>query len=223
MPVRTVVTGPFVENTYLVWSDGASTALLIDPGDDPALLQAAVEEQQLQVALILLTHGHLDHVGAVDAMRNYSGAPAVATEGERELIAWYPEACRMFGLPERPPPTIDHWLSSDARALPDELAALLPEGPAVTIHQTPGHTAGGVTYQIGSNLFTGDTLFKESIGRTDLPGGDMAILAASLAKLVSLDDDLKVYPGHGDSTTIGQEKLHNGYIQQLVPAELLGD
>ena len=222
MPMRTVVTGPFQENCYLVWAEGASTALLIDPGDDPALLQAAVEEQQLQVALILLTHGHLDHIGAVDAMRDYSSAPAVATAGERELIAWYPESCRMFGLAERPAPTIDHWLPNDATELPDEIAALLPEGPAVMIHQTPGHTAGGVTYQIDTNLFTGDTLFKQSIGRTDLPGGNLATLAASLAKLVSLDDALKVYPGHGDATTIGQEKLNNRYIEQLVPAEQLG-
>ena len=222
MPLRTLVTGPFQENSYLVWAEGESAALLIDPGDDPEIIQTAIEEQQLQVALILLTHGHLDHVGAVDAMREQSGAPAVAHPEERELIAWYPESCRLFGLPERPAPTIDRWLLPDASSLPEEMAKLLPWGPGIIIHHTPGHTLGGVTYQVGNDLFTGDTLFKESIGRTDLPGGDMPTLAASLAKLVCLGDDLKVYPGHGESTTIGQEKMNNGYITQLVPAELLG-
>ncbi|MCH7575196.1 MAG: MBL fold metallo-hydrolase [Candidatus Marinimicrobia bacterium] len=222
MPLRTLVTGPFRENTYLVWAEGANAALLIDPGDEPEIIQAAALELQVQVALILLTHGHLDHVGAVDAMREVSGAPAAASRDERELIAWFPESCRLFGLPERPAPTIDHWLKPDASHLPAVIADLLPWGPAITIHQTPGHTLGGVTYQVGGDLFTGDTLFKESIGRTDLPGGDMPTLAVSLAKLVRLGDDLNVYPGHGESTTIGQEKMNNGYIQQLVPAEFLG-
>ena len=220
MPVRTIVTGSFRENCHLVWAEGHPQALCIDPGDDAPVLQAAVDELGLELAAILLTHCHLDHVAAVDEMHAWSGASVVAGQGEEQLLAWVPESYRFFGLPERPAPRVDHWLQPDDA----DLAAAVPALPLgtlqVRIYATPGHTPGGTSYRIGADFFSGDTLFRDSIGRTDLPGGNLDTLAQSLALMMALPADLAVHPGHGESTTIGRERQRNPYIQQLVPKEV---
>ncbi|MCH7521824.1 MAG: MBL fold metallo-hydrolase [Candidatus Marinimicrobia bacterium] len=215
MGVKTMITGPFQENSYLAWTAGSNRAVIIDPGDDADRLQAIIEAEHLQLAAILATHAHLDHVGAVDQLRKWSGAPVCIPEGERELLAWLPASCRLFGLPERPVPEVDHWLKSELT----QLSGLLPSANlgdlAVTIHATPGHTAGGVCYQIDQALFVGDTLFHDSVGRTDLPGGDWPTLEQSLRYLMTLPDDLVVYPGHGPATTLGREKQSNPYLLDI--------
>ena len=125
-----------------------------------------------------------------------------------------------FGLPERPAPEVDHWLPLDAVDLAAAVPALSLGALQVAIYPTPGHTPGGRSYRIGDDLFPGDTLFRGSIGRTDLPGGDLETLAQSLALLMALPDDLAVHPGHGAITTIGRERQENTYIRQLVPPEV---
>lgn len=220
MPVRTIVTGSFKENCHLVWAEGHPQALCIDPGDDAPVLQAAVDELGLELAAILLTHCHLDHVAAVDEMHAWSGASVVAGQGEEQLLAWVPESYRFFGLPERPAPRVDHWLQPDSADLAAAVPALTLGTLQVRIYATPGHTPGGTSYRIGADFFSGDTLFRDSIGRTDLPGGNLDTLAQSLALMMALPADLAVHPGHGDSTTIGRERQRNPYIQQLVPKEV---
>lgn len=215
MGVKTMITGPFQENSYLVWMPGSSRAVIIDPGDDADRLQSVIEAENLQLAAILATHAHLDHVGAVEQLHRWSGAPVCIPERERELLAWLPESYRLFGLPERPVPEVDYWLKPELTELSPLLASTDLGGLAITIHATPGHTAGGVCYQIDQALFVGDTLFHDSVGRTDLPGGDKPTLEQSLRYLMTLPDDLVVYPGHGPATTLGREKRANPYLLEL--------
>jgi glyoxylase-like metal-dependent hydrolase (beta-lactamase superfamily II) len=219
--IRTVVTGSFQENCYLVWDAAGPNAVIIDPGDDSDAIQATIAEEGLHPVAILLTHAHLDHVGAVDDLREQYGLPVFAAEGERDLLAWVPESYRFFGLPERPAPKVDHWLALACTNLLEADPKLILGALEVEIIPTPGHTPGGTSYRIGADLFPGDTLFKDSIGRTDLPGGNLDILAESLGRLMALPGDLNVYPGHGPATTIARERADNPYIQELVPGETL--
>ena len=231
MQVKTIVTGPFQGNTYLVWnegrplrhssgqgpsaSSGRGLAVIIDPGDEPERLKDEIAAENLGLGVILATHAHLDHVGAIDELRRWSGAVVCFPEGEREALNWLPESYRFFGLPECPVPQVDYWLNP---ALTDLTGVLSPEqlgGLEITVHATPGHTAGGVCYAIGNSWFVGDTLFCGSVGRVDLPGGDWPALQESLRCLMRLPDDTVIYPGHGPCTTIGQEEKSNPFLVEI--------
>lgn len=219
MQIKTIVTGPFQENCYLVWEKGAERAIMIDPGDEALRLRSALDQEQLRLGAILVTHAHLDHVGAVSELRAWSRAVVCFPEQEKELLDWLPESYRLFGLPEKPAPEVDVWLPTNIVHLSDALSEDHLGGLEITVHPTPGHTAGGVSYQIGASCFVGDTLFRDSVGRTDLPGGSWPRLQASLQRLMQLPADLAVYPGHGLPTTIGRERETNPYLQDLVPSE----
>ncbi len=206
MQIKTIITGPFQENSYLVWAEGADSAVMIDPGDEALRLQGALDEEQLRLGAILVTHAHLDHVGAVSELRAWSGALVCIPEQEKEILDWLPDSYRLFGLPVKPAPEVDVWLPADIADLSEALSIDHLGGLDITVHLTPGHTAGGVSYQIGANCFVGDTLFRDSVGRTDLPGGSWPRLQASLRRLMQLPGDMAVYPGHGQPTTIARER-----------------
>ena len=215
MHIQTIVTGPFRENAYLIWENGGDAAVMIDPGDEAHLLQKAILSEQLQLGLILVTHAHLDHVGAVAELRAFSGAVVCVPAGERESLAWLPESYRFFGLPVRPVPEVDHWLPPELTDLGNLLSPRQRGGLDITAHATPGHTAGGTSYQVGNHCFVGDTLFRDSVGRTDLPGGDWPLLQSSLRRLMNLPAGTIVHPGHGEPTTIGREREANPFILGL--------
>ncbi len=216
MQLRTIINGPFQGNAYLVWREEDRRAILIDPGDDPERLLAALETDGLTLALILATHGHLDHVGAAEPLRLETGAPVCVPAGEREIVAHLPEACRMFGLPELPAPQVDHWLQPEEGQLAEAVPEAIPEGLEIILWPTPGHSPGGTCYQIGEHLFSGDTLFQNSVGRTDLPGGHWPTLEASLRRLMRLPDETVVHPGHGPATTIARERHDNPFIREIL-------
>ncbi len=216
MQVRTIATGPFQSNAYLIWEDSNAEALIIDPGDDSEELLARIEIEALSLNLILVTHGHLDHVGAAEPLRRQTGAPVCIPTGEQEIIEHLPDACRMFGLPELPIPQVDHWLEPDVGPLAAALDSVVPEGLDIQALATPGHSPGGTSYLIGQHLFAGDTLFQGSVGRTDLPGGHWPTLQNSLVLLMALPDDTIVYPGHGATTTIGQERRDNPFVREAL-------
>ena len=113
MQVKTTVTGPFQENTFLVWNEGQTKAVIIDPGDEAGRLMEEITAENLSLGAILATHAHIDHVGAIGELRRWSGAVVCFPEGEREALGWLPDSCRFFGLPEKPIPRVDHWLSPD--------------------------------------------------------------------------------------------------------------
>ena len=215
MRVETIVTGPFEVNTFLVWNEEQTKAVIIDPGDEADRLMEAITAEDQSLGAILATHAHIDHVGAIEELRRWSGATVCFPEGERKVLDQLPDSCRFFGVPEKPVPKVDHWLNPGSAGLarvvsPDRLGGL-----EIVVHATPGHSPGGVCYQIENHWFVGDTLFSGSVGRVDLPGGDLTALQTSLHFLMSLPDDTMVYPGHGPCTTIGREKRTNPFLLEL--------
>lgn len=204
MPVqiKTLPVGMLQVNCYVVWAPPSMHAAIIDPGDDAAEILAFVEGESLTVGAVLLTHAHVDHIGGVPRIAEATGAPVYVHGADHSLYAspdnalppWVPA---VVGLPEPAAevPTVD--------------------GLTFAVLHTPGHTRGGVCYHFAGDgiLVSGDTLFAGSIGRTDLPGGDMTTLMTSLERLVrDVPGDTAVYPGHGPTTTIGRERASNPYI-----------
>jgi hydroxyacylglutathione hydrolase len=199
--------GAFQENCYLVRPDGAEKALLIDPGDEAERLQAAMSELGVEPEAILLTHTHIDHIGAVAPIARATGVPVYCPRAELTILA---QPDRFF------PPA---WGSVEAWEADQPLDGgerLQLAGLDIDVVSTPGHSPGHVTYVIDGALFSGDVLFQSSIGRTDLPGADHATLMASIAGLLErFDDDTTVHPGHMGLTTLGRERATNPFLQAL--------
>ena len=195
METKKISVGSFEVNCCVVAVDGK--AWIIDPGAEPERIAALVESMACEPGGILLTHAHFDHIGAIPALeRRWPGLPVFVHPKDAEIIT---HAFNQFP-PEYP-------------AIPRPANVKTDEWPGfVTVIETPGHTPGGVCFLIGGRLFSGDTLFAGSVGRTDFPGGSMATLRESLKKLTALPDDTPVTPGHGPDTTIGREKAHNPYL-----------
>lgn len=219
MQVKTFVTGPFQGNTYLLWNEGQTEAVIVDPGDEAGRLREEITAEGLNLGAILATHAHIDHVGAIEDLRRWSGAVVCLPEGEREALDWLPDSCRFFGMPEKPIPRVDHWLGPGLTDLAEVLSPDQLGGLEINVHATPGHSPGGVCYQIENHWFVGDTLFSDSVGRVDLPGGDWSALQGSLRFLMSLPDESVIYPGHGPHTTIGREKRLNPFLLELAPRD----
>jgi hydroxyacylglutathione hydrolase len=202
--------GPVQANCYLFGDAAAGEIFVIDPGDEAERVIAAVRRYGSRVVAIVNTHGHFDHVQAVDAVREATGAPFWIHEGEREVLEQGPARARqLFGVDLPPSPVPTRWLSDGDRL---QVGAL-----SLVVRHTPGHSPGGVCL-IGDGLaFVGDTLFAGSIGRTDLPGASMDVLCDSITRvLLPLPDDMVCYPGHGPETTIGEEKRSNPFVVPLI-------
>ncbi len=208
MKVHTLVVGAFEVNCYVV--EGArNEAVVIDPGADADRVRELLEAEGLRVSAYLLTHGHIDHLSALPALHAAHPAPVALHAAD---AAWAFKASNALppfytALSDAPPVTID--LAAETE--------LLLAGLALRVLPTPGHTPGGVCLLAPDEnaLFTGDTLFAGSVGRTDLPGGNGRTLTASLRHLAGLDETLCVYPGHGPATSIGREKATNMFMQRL--------
>jgi hydroxyacylglutathione hydrolase len=210
MDVRSFTVGPVQENCHIARLEGSREALVIDPGDEPARLLDAIDALEVDVVAILLTHTHFDHVGAVAPVARATGAPVWCPELEVEVLA---DIMRFV-----PWPGFGPFESYDADVLVSGGERLDLAGMQIDVIATPGHSPGHVTYSISaaSAIFSGDVLFEQSIGRTDLPGGDMATLLASIAGLLdALGDDTTVHPGHMGLTTLGRERATNPFLREL--------
>jgi hydroxyacylglutathione hydrolase len=208
MDVGTFTVGPVQENCHVARRDGAREAIVIDPGDEAPRLIEAVRD--LDVAAILLTHTHFDHVGAVAPLARATGAEVWCPEIEVPVLADIMRFVPWPGFGPYESYDADHTVAGGERL---ELAGL-----EIDVIFTPGHSPGHVTYAIPAEqaIFSGDVLFEGSIGRTDLPGGDPATLMRTLGSLVdSLPDETVVYPGHMGNTTIGRERATNPFLAQL--------
>lgn len=199
---------PFEQNCTLLWDPATRQAAVVDPGGDVADILAVVRGKQLQVEKVLLTHGHIDHVGGAAALAAQLGVPV---EGpQREEAFWLeqlPEQCRMFGFPPTPALTPDRWL--------EEGDTVTVGGQRLEVVHTPGHTPGHVCFiHMPSKLaLVGDVLFAGSIGRTDFPRGDHAALICAIReKLFPLGDDFEFIPGHGPMSTFGEERRNNPFV-----------
>lgn len=202
----TLVVGPLKANCYVAWED-PKRALVIDPGDEGPRIVEALREKGVRPQLILNTHGHFDHIGAVEELKRAFQAPYKIHRADVEIMAMVPARTRLFGIltPEQPAPTGFVEPDEEFRLGDLEVRAL----------HTPGHTPGGTCYYAPNDacVFTGDTLFMSSIGRSDFPGGDGPRLLRSIQeKLLTLPPQTRVYPGHGPSTTIGDEAEANPFL-----------
>jgi glyoxylase-like metal-dependent hydrolase (beta-lactamase superfamily II) len=209
--VETFPVGPFQCNCTLLGDEATGEAIVVDPGDQFDLIQSRLAHHKLtKVKSIVHTHAHLDHIGASALLRRATGAPVGLHEGDRFLWENASMQAMMLRLKEPEMCAIDHSMEDG-----DVLRFAGIEGEVL---YTPGHTPGSLCFHfpvLDKLLISGDTLFQSSIGRTDLPGGDYnQILTSIHSRLLVLDDDTRVIPGHGPITTIGQEKRYNPFLQK---------
>jgi len=202
MIIHTIPLGDYQTNCYLVWADGSKSCAVIDPGYDAERVLRDAKALGLTIDAILLTHGHFDHVGAVEQLAEATGC-----------TLWMSEAD--WAKPNTP---LNNYLFPIANCdfcqvrFCRELEEITAGGLTFTVRETPGHTAGSVCYFCGDALFSGDTLFAGSCGRTDL-GGDWNTICRSLGMLKALPGNFAVYPGHGQSTFLDTERKHNPYMR----------
>ena len=193
--IETLTLGAYQTNTYIVYDSGRQDCVIIDPGYEPAAILARLEELELEPEAVLLTHGHFDHVGGVRHI-------AMETECKVYLCA------EDLSMP--PMMTAGPLYYTDTYGEGDTLHLA---GLDISVIHTPGHTPGSVCLLVGSAMFSGDTLFAGSCGRTDLPGGSWQTILTSLNRLARMEADFTVYPGHGESTTLAWEKMYNPYLK----------
>lgn len=199
--VITLVLPPFDTNCYIVFEKDDKKCIIIDPASYPQKITSIISEKKLTPVSVVLTHGHFDHISAADYIRDYYNIPLCIHEADAELLQ-SPEknASRFltFG---------DVAISGADKLLKDKSVIEFGKGRLRVMH-TPGHTKGSCVFIGESEIFSGDTLFRDGYGRYDLYGGDMNELFMSLSKLFGLNENLTVYSGHGEKTTIGDEKMN---------------
>lgn len=204
MRFQKFVTGPFQTNSFLVFSEKKNAAI-IDPATEATVFLKFIEKEKLSLKFILLTHAHLDHIGGVTWLKNKYDAPIVLHRDDAFQLDHAGDFARMLGLPAPAAFQPDLWLTDETEIkFEDFRLAVVP---------TPGHTPGSVCFLTPELAFVGDTLFAQSIGRTDLPGGDyQQILNSIQEKLFTLPETTRVFPGHGAETTIQIEKMTNPFF-----------
>lgn len=209
MKYRILPVTNYQQNCSLIWCDETRQAALIDPGGEPQRLLQAIKEAGVTLQMILLTHGHLDHVGAAAVLAEQQQVPIIGPhEADAFWLEMLPQQAEHFGFPPTAAFTPTRWLHDGEQIA---LGALTLE-----VLHTPGHTPGHVVFysRNGHTAFVGDVLFHRSIGRSDFPQGDYDTLIDSIKlRLLPLGDEVTVVPGHGPNTTLGEERLHNPFLQ----------
>ena len=201
--VITIPVGPYATNAYIYCNEATRAGIVIDPASDAQGILDRAKAHGVDIRAVLITHGHFDHIGAVDEIRAALNVPVYASRLEANLAKDASQnGTQFFGM--RPiTATVDNFLSEEGAV----------DFGGVTMHvlATPGHTLGSLCFYVPEEnaLFAGDTLFKESYGRYDLPTGDYTELISSLERLLALPEETVVYPGHGPATTIGYERINN--------------
>lgn len=198
MLIKTLPVGHLETNCYIVTNEDTLECVVIDPGAESNTILNYIEDNKLKCVAIMLTHGHFDHVGALPAVAAETGAKVYMNEKDDMRIAR--NSHMRYALQENG----QYYGDGDV---------IEAAGLKFDVIYTPGHTPGGVTLRCGDALFTGDTLFRGSCGRTDLPGGDMLQQLDSLKRICSLPGDYEVYPGHMDCSTLERERRFNYYCR----------
>ena len=207
MTIRILCLGELDTNCYVVWDD-SGTAMIVDPADEAEQILSLVQEQGLTVVAVVLTHVHFDHMLAAEAVCAATGAPLCV--GKRDEDALSDPIRNLSGVFQMCPPVR---LKADTFLCDGDVLTVGEQSFAVM--ETPGHTPGCICLLGDGALFAGDTLFRDSIGRVDFPGSDVAAMVASLQRLVTLPPNVTVYSGHGAATTIGREISCNPYLRGI--------
>jgi hydroxyacylglutathione hydrolase len=208
--ILTLVNGALEENCYFLHAEGRNEGVLIDPGSSPEQLRRGLDQAGLRPVLLLATHGHFDHIGAAQDLAEAYRSPFAMSRLDEALLDTLVDTSAFYGLGETRRPRVDLWL--------DPATKLDRAGLSIKILATPGHTPGGLCFWHAESrsLFSGDSLFAGSVGRSDFDGSSHAQLIASIRReLLSLPDPdgIRVYPGHGEATTLGEEMRHNPFLQ----------
>lgn len=208
MIVDSIPVGPFQCNCYLIGDEKAGTGIVIDPGDEGEAVLEMVSKHALTITDIIITHAHLDHVSGVDVVRKATNAVVHMSRNDMPLFEIIPSQGALFGLRVKRPGDPEKFVTQNQ---------LIRAGSmALRVIETPGHTPGSVSLLVEGEkglLFTGDTLFAGSIGRTDLWGGSYEqIIESIVTRLLPLGTDVLVYPGHGESTSLGEEREYNPFL-----------
>jgi glyoxylase-like metal-dependent hydrolase (beta-lactamase superfamily II) len=210
--VRQAVVGPFAENTWLVADSATGEAAILDPGGESARVQGLTQPGDLRILSVLATHGHVDHIAGAEELVRASGAPFRIHPADDPFVRALPSQAAGLGFGTvRSPPVSGPLADGDTLRVGRHEATVL---------HTPGHSPGSVCLWFPADrvLFTGDTLFRGSVGRTDLPGGDAGSLVRSIReKLLPLGDDVRFFPGHGPAGTIGDERRMNPFVGDDAP------
>jgi hydroxyacylglutathione hydrolase len=205
--VRWVTVGAFQENSYLLSDDESLRGVLVDPGAEPERIREMVEGAGVTVESIWLTHAHLDHIGAVQALRERYRVPVLLHAADLPIYRRASQQAALYGLPFDQP--------DDPDAFIEEGEYLTLAGRRFQVMHTPGHAPGHVVFVGEGVMLGGDLLFAGSIGRTDLPLSDPARMEQSLARIATLSPELVVHPGHGPPTTIGDELETNPFLSEF--------
>lgn len=207
MEVHVLTVSPaFMVNCYIVACKETKEAIIIDAGDEADRILDVLDEKQLKLKFLINTHAHIDHICAVSEIQDEKKVPFYLHEKEKPVLDNVPVMAKMYGFEADELPKINRFIDVDKTYMFGNCA--------LTVIETPGHSPGGVCFQINDHLFSGDTLFCGGIGRTDIPGGIHNQLVNSImTKLFPLDQDTVVLPGHGPVTTIGQERASNPFLK----------
>jgi hydroxyacylglutathione hydrolase len=207
MELYRIIVGQLEVNCFILADKNTKEAVIIDPGEDAQDILKIIKEYGLTIKYIVNTHGHFDHIGANKALKEATGAALLIHEGDAMLMQSAPLQASAFGMESGPSPKADRYVKHGDILTAGEIS--------LTVLHTPGHSPGGISLLEQGVVFTGDTLFAGSIGRSDLPGGDLMTLIRSIRKnLLTLPDDTKVFCGHGPATTIGDERKENPFLNK---------
>jgi hydroxyacylglutathione hydrolase len=208
MILEMLTVSPFQENCYIVGDEESGAGAIVDPGDEAARIAMAVEETGLEIGSIIVTHAHVDHVGAVVALVDEYSCPVLMHAEAEPMLKELPTQAMMMGLRFGRVPTVDRYVEDDEVLEVGDLG--------LRSLYTPGHAPGHLAFYVENEglVLSGDALFAGSIGRVDLPGGSMEVLMRSIEeRLLTLPDETVVYSGHGPRTTIGNERTSNPFLQ----------
>jgi len=204
--IETITVGMFAMNCYLIYDDESGEGILIDPGGEAVRIIGIVDDHRLNVSMIINTHCHIDHVAETKTIQDHFGIPFYIHEAESALLNTLERQGEMFNMSVSGIPRVSGFLNDGDTCGSGNLTG--------RVLHTPGHSPGGISLLFGMHVFVGDCLFFDSIGRTDLYQGNYQQLINSIrTKLLVMDDDVQVYPGHGPVTTIGRERRSNPFLQ----------
>jgi hydroxyacylglutathione hydrolase len=202
---KSIVVGPLKVNCFVLACENTLEGIIVDPGDNIPEIIELVLEDDIRVVEVIATHGHYDHIAHAASVVRETGAPFAIHPADRYEVENLVEIAGSIGMDADPPPRIDRFL--------EEGDVVKMGGEILEIVHTPGHARGNITLKWPGHAIVGDTLFAGSIGRTDLPGGDVDLLLRSIReKILILDDETRVYPGHGPFTTVGRERVSNPFL-----------